>query len=58
MTDPAGSARHSTPQTHLEGIECQVGTQTRRHLPADHTAGVHVDDERAIREGVGEMSTR
>src|SRR3954453_11386531 len=36
------------PDAHLQGIEGQVGAQRLRQLPADHTAGVDVDDEGGV----------
>jgi hypothetical protein len=45
VEDLAGSG--AVPDGHLQGVDGQVGAQTVGDLPADHHAGVHVDDDAA-----------
>jgi hypothetical protein len=37
------------PQAHVEGIECQIGPQRCRHLPAHDHPAEDIQDERDIR---------
>jgi hypothetical protein len=36
------------PQAHVEGVQRQVGTQRRGHLPPHHHSAEDVDDERGV----------
>jgi hypothetical protein len=50
-------------RTHLQGVESQVSAQALGQLPADHAAGVDVDDEGGVgpageRAAVGDGSGR
>jgi hypothetical protein len=36
------------PESHLKGVEDEVGAQTLRQLPADHPAEEDVDDEGGV----------